>query len=846
MIRHAFKVLPAIIFLSLTASSFGQEITVIAGKQYAKKESYQVLWGQHYRKEWTTPVKVQVVSLDTLAGGLKPYEKGGGRQTKTLRLHDKDKREYVLRSIDKSFGKALPEIYQGTFIEKLIDDQVSIGHPYSALTIPPLARAAGIYHTQPRVIYIPKQPALDSFNEDFGDELYLFEQRPDENWATAENFGFAENIIGTDKMLEELLEDHNHRIDQEMYVRSRLFDWVIGDWGRHEDQWRWAEFKDGDKKLFKPVPRDRDQAYTLFDGKFLKTFISMGGLDHLQSFDTAIQNIAAYNFPARNLDRRAANEMSLDKWISLARELQHSLTDQVIESAIKLLPPEIYSFSGPAIVTKIKARRNNLQSYARDYYSFLAQAVDVVGADDKELFRINRINDNDTRVTVLGINKKGTVGGPAVYDRVFHASETSEIRLYGMGKDDLFTIDGNVGSGILIRIIGGKGEDSLVNTSVVSGNRKLIQVYDDEDSKMKGSKETRLHIRNDKHLNNYEYKSFEYDKKGFGLKPGFFSLTFGYGATAEKWKKTPAGFDHSVKVKYSINRGAVQVEYNGLMYQQLGKWNLAFTAGAGVPKVVNFFGIGNDSKFETYNRSYFRLRSHEYYGKFGLNRNIGKHHIADIRAFYETVRIRPDVYRFITDYFPDGNGTYLDRKHFAGGEARYQFRHADDDIIPSKGFNFLAGATYSQNLSESSKSFTRVVADASAYLPFLKIFSLALRAGGATIEGDPEFYQLNILGSHDNLRGYRKYRFYGKQMFYHNQELRMIFNVRNKVFNGKSGLVGFYDRGRVWQPGEDSDTWHAGYGGGAFLSLFNKVILSLSYGISKEDKVTHAYFGFYF
>jgi outer membrane translocation and assembly module TamA len=83
-------------------------------------------------------------------------------------------------------------------------------------------------------------------------------------------------------------------------------------------------------------------------------------------------------------------------------------------------------------------------------------------------------------------------------------------------------------------------------------------------------------------------------------------------------------------------------------------------------------------------------------------------------------------------------------------------------------------------------------------------------------------------------------------MFYHNQELRMIFNVRNKVFNGKSGLVGFYDRGRVWQPGEDSDTWHAGYGGGVFLSLFNKIILSLSYGISKEDQVTHAYFGFYF
>jgi hypothetical protein len=59
----------------------------------------------------------QVVNLDTLAGGLIPYQSGGGRQSKSLRLKERDGREYVLRSVDKSFGKALPEIYQGTFIE---------------------------------------------------------------------------------------------------------------------------------------------------------------------------------------------------------------------------------------------------------------------------------------------------------------------------------------------------------------------------------------------------------------------------------------------------------------------------------------------------------------------------------------------------------------------------------------------------------------------------------------------------------------------------------------------------------------------------------------------------------
>ena len=93
------------------------------------------------------------------------------------------------------------------------------------------------------IVFIPEQPALDSFNKDFGNQLYMLEQRPDENWETAANFGNSKNIIGTEKMMEELIEDNDHSVDQLAYVRARLFDFFIGDWGRHEDQWRWASFQ---------------------------------------------------------------------------------------------------------------------------------------------------------------------------------------------------------------------------------------------------------------------------------------------------------------------------------------------------------------------------------------------------------------------------------------------------------------------------------------------------------------------------------------------------------------------------------------------------------------------------
>src|SRR5688572_12661436 len=98
-----------IIFFLLNVAGFTQtttvvdsvsagEITVIAGKQYDKSSFHTFLWGKHYRKDWATPVKVPLLYLDSVNGGLTAYEKGGGRQSKTLRLRNPAGKEYVLRS----------------------------------------------------------------------------------------------------------------------------------------------------------------------------------------------------------------------------------------------------------------------------------------------------------------------------------------------------------------------------------------------------------------------------------------------------------------------------------------------------------------------------------------------------------------------------------------------------------------------------------------------------------------------------------------------------------------------------------------------------------------------------
>ena len=232
-------------------------VLVKAGPQYNRSFIHNFLWGKHYRKEWNTPVRINKLYLDTAYGGLTPYESGGSRQTRSLRLWDANKREYVFRSIDKTFGGAMPELFRNTFVESIINDQVSIAHPFSAVMVAPMAEAAAISHTWPKNVYLPEQKALDSFNADFSNSLYILEQRPDGDWATADNFGNSKKIISTDKLFEKLHEDNKNLVDQEQFIRARLFDMFIGDWGRHEDQWRWASFENNDVTVYKPIPRDR-------------------------------------------------------------------------------------------------------------------------------------------------------------------------------------------------------------------------------------------------------------------------------------------------------------------------------------------------------------------------------------------------------------------------------------------------------------------------------------------------------------------------------------------------------------------------------------------------------------
>ncbi|RYG43541.1 MAG: hypothetical protein EOO01_21155, partial [Chitinophagaceae bacterium] len=300
----------------------------LAGATYYQAGAFKKwLLGSNYRNEWTTPIRVRTFNITKEKGGLKPVKRGGGFQSKSLRLEDADGQQYVLRSIEKFPDRTLPEEFRQTFIKDAVVDGVSASYPYAALSIPTLAQAAGIPHANPEIVYVPDDPALKQYRADFANGLYVFEER--------EPLNIKKTYNSTD-VFEKLQEDNDNRVDQQAVLNARLLDMFVMDFDRHEDQWRWGneEKKKSKDKTFYPIPRDRDQPFFINNGLIPKIISRPWVLPKFQGFRAKAANINTFNFNARYFDRSFLNGLDEKNWGLAIDSFLPKMNDAVIREAL--------------------------------------------------------------------------------------------------------------------------------------------------------------------------------------------------------------------------------------------------------------------------------------------------------------------------------------------------------------------------------------------------------------------------------------------------------------------------------------------------------------------------------
>lgn len=817
---------------TIVDTSQNRSAVIIAGKEYKKGKLGKKLWGEHYRNEWITPVNVKRITLDTTLGGLTPVEKGGGRQTKNLRLDAANKRQYAIRSVNKDYGKALPEAVQGTFIESIVKDQMSVAHPYAGVTIAPLAAAAKVYSTGPHIVFIGDDPSLGKYNAEFKNELYSLEDRPSEKNA---KFYGARHVLDTEDFLEKISEDNDHRADAGSFARARLFDMFIGDWDRHDDQWKWAEYEENGKHIYKALPKDRDQAYAKFDGLLIGMGAKAANLPYLQGFNNDIKDIEGFNLEARALDMQLLSELTLQDWKEIATDMQQSLTNKVIEDAIKQLPPEVYSISGKEMTEKLQSRRDHLVEYAGIYYRDLSKEAEITATKKDELIEITGLDKDHLQVRLYDLNKSGEPKKNPFYSRVFTADETREVRVYGIGGNDTFIAKGNTGKRITVRLIGGPGKDKYDIPSSFSGN---IRIYDNHDNDF-NTGATKKYLSEDSAVHLFARKAFKPNSSGIGPRLGYSNedrifVGLGYKMKKQQWRKVPFGYSNDLAVLYSINQKAFSFVYKGTYNEAVGKWNVGLLAEYDQVRDAYFMGIGNNTIRFTKDKDYFVYRNKEVNAGLSLYRTFDSIHTVTVSAFYQVVDLSNGNETFLSQYyFPTHAASFLPQK-FIGGRIQYDLTKINDKLVPDKGIRFNAAAEYTKNTGNAN-SVMRFSGLFGFYLP-LGPFTLAVKTGAATLSGQPEFYQLNKIGGGPTLRGYARYRFYGKSIFFNQNELQWNFNVKTYLFSGKMGLIALLDDGRAWEPGEISSAWHTAVGGGLMLAPFNMISFAGTFAVSKEDK----------
>lgn len=213
-------------------------------------------------------------------------------------------------------------------------------------------------HTNPKIVYLPDDPLLGVYKEEFGDELYLFEEREIAWQGVPDDI----KISSTAKMLAKIHGDNDHQVMQKSVLKARIFDLWIGDWDRHDDQWRWIREKGKNGWEFTPMPRDRDQAFFVNQGLILKIGSRKWLIPKFQGFDyEAPRFVPGFMFNGRYFDRSFINELDKKDWDKTLDKEISKMTDEAIEGAFQDWPDAVAAKDGPEIKAKLQKRKTCLK-----------------------------------------------------------------------------------------------------------------------------------------------------------------------------------------------------------------------------------------------------------------------------------------------------------------------------------------------------------------------------------------------------------------------------------------------------------------------------------------------------
>jgi hypothetical protein len=784
--------------------------TIVAGPQYEAGPLWSFFFGRDYRDLWTEPIQVPLLDLDRFGGGVTAVKEGGRKQTRTLQFEGRNGREYRFRSIDKDPAEALPENMRSDAMDYLARDQTSSGHPAGDLVVEPLLHAAGVLHGHRRMVVLPDSPRLGKFRKDFAGMLGTIEDDPEKS-EPEETPGFEKiaRIVETHELDEILRKDASERVDARAYLRARLLDVYVGDWDRHAEQWEWGRSEaDG---RWKPIPKDRDQAFSRYDGVLVARVAS--GQQKLGNFGSRYDDLVTTQWAGHRMDRRFLAGLDASVWQGEAEDLARRLTDEVIESAAKRMPPEYYNLNGERLTRALKARRDKLPEQAQRWYELYAREVDVFGTDEAERLHVTRT----ARGFELILEPKD--GGAPLVQRLFDAQDTHEVRVYLKGGDDIAVVQGT--GPITLRVVGGEGADVLDDTQ--AGHTRF---YDSAgENAVRHGPGTKADDRAFVERPPSEHEA----PRDWGTKwarPFWVTsgsetgLFIGAGFTREAYgfRHHPYDSRHTVRAGYATIAGKFRGEYIGDFRRPDSRAGLELYARASGFEMVRFFGFGNETT-NTEPDDFYRAELSQYTFAPALRLPIGRKSMVRVGPRVRYSELRNPEGHFIGEIRPYG----YDGFGQAGLTTTLEWDTRDDPDAPRRGLSALVGGSVVPPVWDVTQTFGDVHGEMTGVVTVDALLesTLAARVGGKKVFGEYPFHEAAFIGGSRRdltVRGLRAQRYAGDASVFGNLELRVRLGRVAVLVPTEVGVFGLADAGRIFLNEESSNLWHKAVGAGIWIA----------------------------
>ena len=819
--------------------------SVYDSKKTQKSKFYRWLWGDLYREYYGIPVQAEVANLSTLNGGFTPIREGGGNQSNSLRVETEDGQEFAMRGLKKNairflnnqgFKKnSFSDDLKNKFPERFLLDFYTTSHPYTPFAIGNLSDKIGLFHSDPKLYYVPKQKQLGDFNKTYGDELYMIEERFSSDSKTLASLDNATDVVSTLDVIKNLQKNSNYSVDQDLYIRARLFDMLIGDWDRHDDQWKWAEYKNGNNVVYKPIPRDHDQAFSKYDGAAFTFIMNIPMIRHMKSFKEDLKSVKWLNTEGYPLDLIFLRSATEKQWHNQAKFIQEHISDADIDNAFKNLPQEVQDETVLDIQQKLKERKKKLDLYATQYVIALSEKVPLAGTVNKDKFVVSKDMKGLVTVKIYELNEKKNSEN-LVFEKTYNDKLTKEIWIYGLEDDDTYEVTGNAKTKINIRLIGGYNHDVY---KVANGSR--VKIYDYKSQKNTyETKGTHKSIRDDYEINTYNWKHPKYNffarypNANYNPDDGII-LGFVANYTVNNFIRDPFSSRHALSANLYTATGGFNLGYKGIFKKAIAGWDAQIDALYTTPHFARtFFGLGNESPYnaDEDDKNYNRVRISQI--KFAPS--ISKKSWLNLKHQFQLTFEHSEVQRNedrIVAVSKDINPEVFNGQQFAGANYTFSFKNTDSNSFPTLGMELVLNAGWKTNLSQFNQNFV-------SYQGTLNLFKKIDKNGKFVFANSMnaiilnnnnfEFYQAASIGGRSGFRAYRNERFSGKSSFLNSAEIRWDFGrIKNNFIPTNMGVLVGYDVGRVWTDYEISNKWHQGVGAGFWLGVLDMFSAHLDY-----------------